>query len=287
MSDVDLKREETLRAALAHEQQNSKKNEQLIKQLQLDLEAEKSKTRMLTSQVDQLRQASVQIQVSAEQQEEFISNTLLRRISDLKKEKESLLVQVEQEEEYMTNTLSKKVSQLLAEKRALEVTLEEERDQMVTKLQTQLSKLMSNNGSEQSSQLAPLETMAEQLRHWQHKYTQLEKSRISECDLLREEVRQLRTENFILRQNLLRESEKLESLASKRIRSTSSVPEELKNIGQSSSSNAISPSPKPSSSAGQPEEHSATHRRSRSGPVHSPVASSHQIKTISEPSYQL
>ena len=36
-----------------------------------------------------LRQASVHIQAKAEQEEEFISNTLLKKIQSLKKEKES------------------------------------------------------------------------------------------------------------------------------------------------------------------------------------------------------
>lgn len=48
----------------------------------------------------------------AEQEEEYISNKLLKRISGLKKEKGELLVQVEQEEEYMTNMLQKKLNQV-------------------------------------------------------------------------------------------------------------------------------------------------------------------------------
>ncbi|KAF9309770.1 hypothetical protein BGZ91_007296, partial [Linnemannia elongata] len=47
----------------------------------------------------------------AEQEEENISNRLLKRISGLKKEKGELMLQVEQEEEYLTKTLQKKLSQ--------------------------------------------------------------------------------------------------------------------------------------------------------------------------------
>ena len=41
----------------------------------------------LTEENRILRQASVNLQARAEQEEEFISNTLLKKIQDLKKEK--------------------------------------------------------------------------------------------------------------------------------------------------------------------------------------------------------
>ena len=92
-----------------------------------------------------------------------------------------------------------------------------------------------------------LDAMAEELRSWQQKHATLERaskylfwhlgilteqcwftlSENAEMDLMRDEIRQLRTDNFTLRQALLRESQKLESMASARIRSTLSVPEEL------------------------------------------------------------
>ena len=56
------------------------------------------------------------IQAKAEQEEEFISNTLLKKIQDLKKEKESLALNYEQEEECLTNDLSRKLNQLRQEK---------------------------------------------------------------------------------------------------------------------------------------------------------------------------
>lgn len=47
-----------------------------------------------------------------EQEEEYISNKLLKHITGLKKEKSELLIQVEQEEEYLTNMLQKKLVQV-------------------------------------------------------------------------------------------------------------------------------------------------------------------------------
>ena len=51
-------------------------------------------------------------QAQAEQEEEFISNTLLKKINALKKEKEALAMNYEQEEEYLTNDLSRKLAQV-------------------------------------------------------------------------------------------------------------------------------------------------------------------------------
>jgi len=115
-------------------------------------------------------------QLSAEQQEEFISNKLLRRISDLKREKEQLLLQVEQEEEHMTNTLSKKVSQLVAEKGALELTLQTEREQMISALREQLAKLSNSSDAGTEELVHSIEIMTDQLRQWQQKYLALEKT---------------------------------------------------------------------------------------------------------------
>lgn len=55
---------------------------------------------------------SIKKQAKAEQEEEYISNTLMKKIQALKKEKEILATNYEQEEEYLTNDLSKKLSQV-------------------------------------------------------------------------------------------------------------------------------------------------------------------------------
>jgi len=49
----------------------------------------------------------------AEQQEEYISNTLLKKIEALKNEKEQLARNYEQEEEFLTNDLSRKLMQVI------------------------------------------------------------------------------------------------------------------------------------------------------------------------------
>lgn len=54
-------------------------------------------------------------QARAEQEEEFISNTLFKKIQALQKEKETLAVNYEKEEEFLTNELSRKLMQVSAE----------------------------------------------------------------------------------------------------------------------------------------------------------------------------
>lgn len=51
-------------------------------------------------------------QARAEQEEEFISNTLFKKIQALQKEKEALAVNYEKEEEFLTNDLSRKLMQV-------------------------------------------------------------------------------------------------------------------------------------------------------------------------------
>ena len=91
------------------------------------------------------------IQAKAEQEEEFISNTLLKKIQALKKEKESLALNYEQEEECLTNDLSRKLNQLRQEKVQLEHTLEQEQECLVNKLMRKIEKLETETGSKQAT----------------------------------------------------------------------------------------------------------------------------------------
>lgn len=59
-----------------------------------------------------LKTVFVSQQARAEQEEEFISNTLFKKIQALQKEKETLAVNYEKEEEFLTNELSRKLMQV-------------------------------------------------------------------------------------------------------------------------------------------------------------------------------
>uniref|UniRef100_A0A3Q2E863 Coiled-coil domain containing 6a n=1 Tax=Cyprinodon variegatus TaxID=28743 RepID=A0A3Q2E863_CYPVA len=138
------------------------------KVLKIELETFKLKCKALQEENRDLRKASVTIQARAEQEEEFISNTLFKKIQALQKEKETLAVNYEKEEEFLTNELSRKLMQvsdlkngqrlilksfllvnkvffffrkLRREKIDLENTLEQEQEALVNRLWKRMDKL--------------------------------------------------------------------------------------------------------------------------------------------------
>lgn len=119
--------------------------------LKMELETFKIRCKQLQEENRALRQASVSIQAKAEQEEEFISNTLLKKIQSLKKEKETLAMNYEQEEEFLTNDLSRKLMQLRQEKIQLEQTLEQEQEYQINKLMRKIDKLESDVTSKQTT----------------------------------------------------------------------------------------------------------------------------------------
>lgn len=111
------------------------------KALEIQIEALKQKVANLTEENKELRRNSVCIQQQAEQEEEFISNTLLKKIQRLKQEKESLAINYEQEEEFLTNDLSKKLQKVKAEKVEMEKSFEAESEALCNKLTAKISNL--------------------------------------------------------------------------------------------------------------------------------------------------
>jgi len=109
--------------------------------LKMELETYKLRCNALQEENKALRQASVNIQAKAEQEEEFISNTLMKKIQELKKEKETLVNKYETEEEFLTNELQRQLSQLRQEKVELEQTLEREQEKQVNTLMRKIEKL--------------------------------------------------------------------------------------------------------------------------------------------------
>ncbi|KAF0292349.1 Coiled-coil domain-containing protein 6 [Amphibalanus amphitrite] len=135
-------------------EQLQKRIESLAQQnrvLKVELDTYKLRVKGLQEENRALKQASVNIQARAEQEEEFISNTLLKKIQALKKEKETLAINYEQEEECLTNDLSRKLSQLRHEKEHLEQTLEQEQECLVNKLMNKIQKLESQTLNKQTT----------------------------------------------------------------------------------------------------------------------------------------
>lgn len=88
-----------------------------------------------------IREKSVRLHAKAEQEEEFISNMLLKRIQKLKNDKEALALKYEQEEEFLTNDLTRKLSQLQSERDELAGQVEAEQSWVVDTLLVKIRKL--------------------------------------------------------------------------------------------------------------------------------------------------
>ncbi|KAF9937510.1 hypothetical protein BGZ65_001413 [Modicella reniformis] len=146
---------EVLKRALAEALEKYKEQEATIKKLRHEVDVERGHVTILRHDNQVLRQSRANMHAVAEQEEENISNRLLRRISGLRREKSGdLMMQVEQEEEYLTKTLQNRLSQLQREKIDLENALEQEQEYIVNRLQKQLDAMrmeQSTNTSAASS----------------------------------------------------------------------------------------------------------------------------------------
>jgi hypothetical protein len=87
------------------------------------------------------REGSARAQVELEEEEENITNKLMKRLAELKREKELLARQSESEEEFLTNTLQVRLEELQRQKHAIIATAEAEQEFIVNKLQRQLDDL--------------------------------------------------------------------------------------------------------------------------------------------------
>ncbi|XP_003741584.2 coiled-coil domain-containing protein 6 [Galendromus occidentalis] len=119
--------------------------------LKIELETYRLRVKQLQEENTELRRASVNIQAKAEQEEEYISNTLLKKIQALKREKETLCQNYEQEEECLTNDLSRKLTQLRQEKVQLEQSLEHEQEALVNKLMRKIERLEADTLTKQNN----------------------------------------------------------------------------------------------------------------------------------------
>uniref|UniRef100_A0A915D7G5 DNA polymerase epsilon catalytic subunit n=1 Tax=Ditylenchus dipsaci TaxID=166011 RepID=A0A915D7G5_9BILA len=88
-----------------------------------------------------IRESKVKMQVRVEQEEEYISNMLLKRIQKLKTDKELLALKYEQEEEFLTNDLMRKLLQLEGERDELASKLSKDQGWVVNNLLVKIRKL--------------------------------------------------------------------------------------------------------------------------------------------------
>ncbi|KAI8475154.1 MAG: hypothetical protein J3K34DRAFT_405501 [Monoraphidium minutum] len=106
--------------------------------LRNELEQERKRSNSYAESLKLAKEQSLAAQKQVEQEEEFITNKLMKRLEQLKREKQALATEVEQEEEMITNTLQKKLEKLNRDKVALENQLEAEQEYITHRLQKQV-----------------------------------------------------------------------------------------------------------------------------------------------------
>ena len=122
---------------------DSEQEAEIIRQMQDQIQTLSVKVTALMQDNADLRKKNYQILITTEQEEEYVSNMLLRQIHKMRKEKGEALDLAEKEEEYLTMLMSKKLHQLQQEKILLENTMEAEQEFLVNKLYKQIE-ILSN-----------------------------------------------------------------------------------------------------------------------------------------------
>jgi len=183
-------------------------------------------TRRANNAIEELRVAREQnlaVHKQVEQEEEYITNKLMKRLEQLKKEKQLLANEVEQEEEFLTNTLHKKLEKLMKEKEQMENQLEAEQEYVVNKLQKKLEDLNHEKASmnqekvrlemqleqEQEYIVNKLQKQVESLASEKSQMKQERSKLQSQIDDLTSSVMKLSTEKVKLEQELESEEEQI------------------------------------------------------------------------------
>lgn len=112
-----------------------------LAQLRYELAREKKRREAAERAMAALREESARTAMALEEEEENITNKLMKRLTELKREKERMARQSESEEEFLTNTLQIRLEELQRQKHSIIASAEAEQEFIVNKLQRQLDEL--------------------------------------------------------------------------------------------------------------------------------------------------
>lgn len=109
--------------------------------LRAELARERKRRAAAEEQVRLLRRESTLTQIRIEEEEEAISNKLMKRLSELKHEKEQIARASESDSEWVTNSLSQRLEELQRQKHKIIATAEAENEFIVNRLNKELDAL--------------------------------------------------------------------------------------------------------------------------------------------------
>mmetsp|Transcript_31390 Transcript_31390/g.72199 ORF Transcript_31390/g.72199 Transcript_31390/m.72199 type:complete len:366 (-) Transcript_31390:118-1215(-) len=149
-----------------------------------------------------------------EQEEEFMVNTLQKKLQQVKLEKVALENQLESEQEYISNKLQKQIQEVQAEKRTLEIKLEEEHKLLAQKdlekktLQKSLQDLQNHIEEQQECITNKLQKQISELSAEKAKAEERLQVQSRGHEKLQGDLLRLQNENYVLNQRIKREHDK-------------------------------------------------------------------------------
>lgn len=109
--------------------------------VQAELRREKKRRHAAEELVRELKRESTLNQIRVEEEEEMISNKLMKRLTELKQEKEQIARASESDSEWVTNSLSQRLEDLQRQKHRIIAAAEEENEFIVNRLNKELEAL--------------------------------------------------------------------------------------------------------------------------------------------------
>lgn len=153
---------------------------------------ERSRAGSYLQEIKTLKEQSLTMHSRVEQEEEYITNQLMKRLERMSLEKKEMILKVEHEEEFLTNSLQKRLDQLTQEKAELESQLEAEQEYVVGDLQRKLQAL-SEEKAKLNEEKVQLERQLEAEQEYiMNKLTKQVDSLAAEKKTLRQEREDLR-----------------------------------------------------------------------------------------------
>lgn len=106
-----------------------------------ELQRERKRREAAEEHARLLRRESTLNQIRIEEEEEMISNKLMKRLAELKQEKEQIARASESDSEWVTNSLSQRLEELQRQKHRIIAAAEEENEFIVNRLNKELDAL--------------------------------------------------------------------------------------------------------------------------------------------------
>lgn len=109
--------------------------------LRAELTRERQKRKAAEEQVVEIKRESARTQIKVEEEEEAISNRLMKRLSELKHEKEQIARASESDSEWVTNSFTARLEELRRQKHDIIAAAEAENEFIVNRLNKELEAL--------------------------------------------------------------------------------------------------------------------------------------------------